>query len=157
MLQGGHTVAGQSYYIKAATRLTANLSIPVQYIVATDNLPWTKESIALDEVFRNRSDVSVVYSEGKDPGFDMALLAACDAVIQSTGSYSWWAAWLANKTTTYYGYFPRPGSPLDTKCNRQDYFPPHWIRIGNKSDLAHIRRHKRNSLESGTHSDIYCT
>ena len=98
----GFIVPGASYYIQAAKYLTRNVTIPVQFIVATDNLSWTKKHIALEAVFRNCSNTSVVYSEGNSAGFDMALLASCDALIMSTGSYGWWAAWLANKTTVYY-------------------------------------------------------
>ena len=94
----GFTVPGPTYFIQAANYLTANITIPVQFIVATDNPAWTKKHVALEAVFENRSDTSVVYSEGNSAGLDMALLASCDALILSTGSYGWWAAWLANKT-----------------------------------------------------------
>jgi len=63
--------------------------MPVQFIVATDNLSWTKRHIALEAVFQNCSNTSVVYSEGNSARFDMVLLASCDALIMSTGSYGW--------------------------------------------------------------------
>jgi len=130
----GFTIPGASYYIKAANYLTANVTTPVQFIVTTDNLNWTKKHIALESVYMNCSNTSVVYSEGKSAGFDMALLASCDALIMSTGTYGWWAAWLGNITTIYYRYWPRPGSKLSTMFTREDYFPPQWIGLGNKSD-----------------------
>ena len=130
----GFTVPGPSYFFHAANYLTANVTVPVQFIVATDNPTWTKKYIALEAVFRNRSAVSVVYSEAKSAAFDMALLASCDALILSTGSYGWWAAWLANKTTVYYRNWPRSGSFISSMFTRKDYFPPHWIGIGNASD-----------------------
>jgi len=111
----GHTVPGASYFVKAANYLTANIAIPVQFIVTTDNLKWVKKHVALERVLRKYSNTSVVYSEGNSAGFDMALLASCDALIMSTGSYGFWAAWLGNKTTIYYRYWPRPGSPIDNK------------------------------------------
>ena len=132
----GHTAPGQSYYIKAANYLTANLTVPVQYIVTSDDLRWTKRRIALEVVFQNRSNVSVVYSEGKDAGFDMALLSSCDALIMSTGSFGWWASWLTNITTIYYRYWPRPGTFVDSLFTREDYFPPWWTGVGDESDLA---------------------
>ena len=132
----GFTVPAASYFIQAANYLTANVTSPVQFIVATNGLQWTKKHIALEAVYRNRSNTSVVYSERNSAGFDMALLASCDALILSTGSYGWWAAWLANKTTVYYRYWPRPGSRISTVFTREDYFPPHWIGLGNESDLA---------------------
>ena len=137
---GGYTVPGASYFIKAAKYLTANVTTPVQFIVTTDNLNWTKKHIALETIYRNCSNTSVVYSEGKSAGFDMALLASCDALIMSTGTYGWWAAWLANKPTVYYRYWPRPGSHIFAKCNHADFFPPQWIGLGNESDLAFRRK-----------------
>ena len=104
--------------------------------MTTDNLKWTKKYIALEAVFRNRSNTSVVYSEGNSPAFDMALLASCDALIISTGTYGWWAAWFANKATVYYRYWPRPGSRLATWFTREDYFLPQWIGLGDESDLT---------------------
>jgi len=130
----GFTIPGASYYVKAANYLTANVTIPVQFIITTDNLNWTKKHIALESVFRNCSNASVVYSEGNSGGFDMALLASCDALIMSTGSYGWWAAWLGNKTTIYYHYWPRSESFISTMFTREDYFPPQWIGLGNESD-----------------------
>jgi len=132
----GFTAAAASYFIQAANYLTANVTSPVQFIVATDSLEWTKKHIALEAVFRNRPYTSVVYSQSHNAGFDMALLASCDALIISTGSYGWWAAWLANKTTVYYRHWPRPGSHISRRFTREDYFPPHWIGLGNESDLA---------------------
>ena len=130
----GFTVPGSTYFIAAANYLTANVTVPVQFIVATDNPSWTKKHIALEAVYRNRSTASVVYSNGNSAAFDMALLASCDALILSTGSYGWWAAWLANKTTVYYRSWPRSGSIISTMFTREDYFPPHWIGLGNESD-----------------------
>jgi len=132
----GFTVPQASYYIQAAKYLTVNVTTPVQFIVTTDSLSWAKKHIALEAVYRNRSNTSVVYSEGHSVGFDMALLASCDALILSTGSYGWWAAWLANRTTIYYRYWPRPASYISTIFTHEDYFPPQWIGMGNQSDLT---------------------
>jgi len=143
----GFTVPRASYFIQAANYFTVNVTTPVQFVVATDNLKWTKKYIALETVFRNRSNTSVVYSKGKSAAFDMALLASCDALIISTGSYGWWAAWLANKTTIYYRYWPRPGSYISLMFTRKDYFLPQWIGLGNESDLmVSMPMNKRNEV-----------
>ena len=132
----GFTVPRASYYIQAANYITANATTPVQFIVTTDNLGWAKRHVALEAVCRNCSNTSVVYSQGHSVGFDMALLASCDALIISTGSYGWWAAWLANKTTVYYSYWPRPASYISSMFTHEDYFPAQWIGLGNQSDLT---------------------
>jgi len=130
----GFTVPGSSYFIQAVHYLVANLTVPVQFIVATDNPTWTKENVRLGAVFQSRSDVKVVHSDHAGAAFDMALLSSCDALILSTGSYGWWAAWLANKTTIYYRNWPRPRSLISTMFTREDYFPSYWIGLGNASD-----------------------
>jgi len=127
----GYTVPGSSYFIEAAEYLIANVTVTTQFIVATDNPVWTKNNVTLEAVFHGRrSTTSMVYSEGNSAAFDMALLGSCDAVIMSTGSYGWWAAWLANKTTIYYRNWPKSGSSLSAMFTREDYFPPHWIGLG---------------------------
>lgn len=144
----GFTVPAASYFTQAANYLTANVTSPVQFIVATNGLDWTKKNIGLEALHRNRSNTSVVYSEGHSAGFDMALLASCDVIIISTGSYGWWAAWLANTTNVYYRYWPRPGSYISTIFTCEDYFPPHWIGLGNESDLAQRRPPKLRRQKS---------
>jgi len=56
-------------------------------------------------------------------------LSACNDVIMSTGTYGWWAGWLAAGKTVYYRRWPRRGSPLDAAFNRRDFFPSHWIAL----------------------------
>ena len=36
---------------------------------------------------------------------DMAIVASCDTVIYSLGTFGWWAAWLSNKTVFYQDEF----------------------------------------------------
>jgi len=113
----------------------------VQFIVTSDSLDWVKTVIdftfIVDKLNRSTSAstrqevvVDVVHSEGHDSGFDLALLSVCDGVIMSTGTYGWWGAWLANKTTVYYRNWPRASSPLLKLFKRDDFFPPNWIPIG---------------------------
>jgi len=110
----------------------------VQFIVTTDSLAWVKKAINFTSIADQLNRIStksnvhldLTHSEGHDAGFDLALLSLCDGVIMSTGTYGWWGAWLANKTTIYYSNWPRAGSPLYRIYNHQDYFPPNWIPIG---------------------------
>ncbi len=79
-------------------------------------------------------DVSVAFSdETRSAAVDLAVLAGCDAVIMSTGSFSWWAAWLSNTTVVYYDKWPRP-VPLTKGGIRVEYdnalyFPQRWIPL----------------------------
>ena len=135
----GYTVPQRPYFEKAMSRfLNESQGGPVQFIVTTDSLKWVKKAINFTSIAdqlnrtstKNKVDVNVVYSEGHDAGFDLAVLSVCDGVIMSTGTYGWWGAWLANKTTIYYSNWPRQGTALFSHFNRKDFFPPNWIPIG---------------------------
>lgn len=132
-LESTETLTGQPNYRR------------IQFIVASDSIDWCKEKLNLHSVvselmeYRRRQnssvanaiDVEVTYSVGHSEGFDMVLLSSCDAVIMTTGTYGWWAAWLAeaqnSKRTIYYGNWPRPGSYLSKIINKSDFYPPHWV------------------------------
>ena len=132
----------------------------VQFIVTSDSLDWVKTVIdfafIVDKLNRSTSAstrqevvVDVVHSEGHDAGFDLALLSLCDGVIMSTGSYGWWGAWLANKTTVYYRNWPRAGSPLLKLFKQDDFFPPNWIPIGGPAFHMSADTHRHAEISSG--------
>jgi len=111
----------------------------IQLIVACEQVYWCQSKINLSSVIErlmNESsaagvDIDLVYSNGSSIGFDLVLLSRCDAMIMTTGTFGWWAAWLGNyKTVIYYKNWPRPYSQLDGTMNRAEFFPPHWIPIG---------------------------
>ena len=114
----------------------------VQFFIATDDIQWTKNALvnvfdidnstAADtlEFYRQlyvTNSTVVTFSVGHSTATDLAILVVCDAVIVSTGSFGWWAAWLANKTTIYYANWPRRGTTLDRQLNKAAYFPARWI------------------------------
>ena len=148
----GYTIPQRPYFEQAMSRFVSEQTKGqqqtgrVQFVVTSDSLQWAKTAINFTQIVdrlnqtyssssssssrKQRVLVDVAYSEGQDAGFDLALLSLCDGVIMSTGTYGWWGAWLANKTTIYYSNWPRAGSPISGIFNRDDYFPPHWIPIG---------------------------
>ena len=135
----GFSVPDKTYYEHAVRYVIVNQSIstsgsqrvPIQFIVASDDIAWMKDALdaALKVIAANESFIDVVYSEGRDPGFDFALLASCNSSIMSTGTYGWWSSWLANGMTIYYKNWPRPGTGLDRDVNKEDFFPAHWIAM----------------------------
>ena len=136
----GFTMPQRPYFEQAMSRFVSMQQHVgrVQFIVMTNSPEWVKTAINFtsigQQLNRNSSStkevvVDVAHSEGHDPGFDLAIMSVCDGVIISTGSYGWWGAWLANKTTIYYSNWPRPGSSLMRRFKRDDYFPPNWIPI----------------------------
>jgi len=142
-LKSGYTIPQRPYFEQAMSRFVSEQQGHggrVQFIVTSDSLAWAKKAINFTSIAHqlnltsssteDKVLVDVAHSEGHDAGFDLALLSLCDGVIMSTGTYGWWGAWLANKTTIYYSNWPRPGSPLAKIFRRDDYFPPNWIPIG---------------------------
>ena len=47
----------------------------------------------------------------------------------ATGTFSWWAAWLADGITVYYANYPRRGSWLSKQVHKDDYYHPDWIAL----------------------------
>ena len=140
----GYTIPQRPYFEQAMDRFVSEQRQRgggrIQFIVTSDSLEWVKKAINFtsiaDQLNRTLSSakdevvVDVAHSEGHDAGFDLGLLSLCDGVIMSTGTYGWWGAWLANKTTIYYSGWPRAGSFISKIFNRYDYFPPNWIPVG---------------------------
>jgi len=120
----GYTVATPSYFW-SAMKYFAEQYHYVQFIVCSDDIEWCHNSLpAAADI---GSNVNIVFSENRSPVVDLAILANCNHTVMSVGSFSWWAAWLANGTTVYYADWPRPFSMLEYHVSKDDYFPKHWI------------------------------
>jgi len=138
-VQYGLTVVDRLYVNHAVDYFTSKFG-RVQFVVASDDPRWIGD--VLREKFPQASTrstsrflsmtshlVAVTLSLGQSTGVDLALLAGCDALIVSTGTFGWWAAWLANRTTVYYDRLSRVGSRFSREFDRSRYFPPHWIPL----------------------------
>ena len=119
----GYTTPTAKYYTKAMTYfkdIFAGKSLI--FVVCTNDANWTREHLS------SISGLHIAITQN-DQGLDLAILSQCDHVIMSVGTFSWWAAWLANGVTIYYDLWPTPGSWLDRKTKREDYFMPYWIPL----------------------------
>ena len=129
----GYTVPGRGYFRRAMEfflRRYGKNATRVQFVVTSDDVGWARTRLRLEQlVVGYEHSAELVYSSSADAGFDLALLSACDGVIMSTGTYGWWAGWLADGVTVYYRRWPRRGSPLDAAFNRRDFFTPRWIAL----------------------------
>ena len=115
----GLTVATESYYRNAVEHICRSHE-NVRLFVTSDNITNAEEYIS-----KVNASVSVYYSNNTQD-VDLAMLSMSDAVIMSTGTFGWWAAWLANKTTIYYKNYPRIGSAFANEMNKQNYYCPNW-------------------------------
>ena len=117
----GYTVPGTLYFTRAVQHM-ADLFKNVVFVVASDDMLWSKANIAPDRHI-------VVFSSFTKANQDMCLLASCNHTIMSTGTYSWWGAWLAGGHTVYPKGFPRPGSQLMRQFTKEDFYLPGWVEL----------------------------
>jgi len=124
----GYTTPDKRYFANAM-RYFVDRFERVQFIVASNDIDWCRQHLsdvaAILPGFPHR--VNVTFLTPRSTGKDLAVLASCEHVIMSAGSYGWWAAWLAQGITIYYSDWPRNGSELADMFSREDLFPPHWI------------------------------
>jgi galactoside 2-L-fucosyltransferase 1/2 len=117
----GLTVATESYYRNAIDHICRSHK-NVKLFVTSDNIISAEKYIS-----KVNTSVSSVYYSNNTQDVDLAMLSMSDAVIMSTGTFGWWAAWLANKTTIYYKNYPRIGSRFARSMNTTNYYCPSWL------------------------------
>jgi len=83
-------------------------------------------------------DVTII-REPHPAGMDMAILASCQHLIVSVGTFGWWAGFLVGRGEGRVVYF-RDQFDMGHKINRgnvvlDDYFPEQWHGIS-LADLA---------------------
>jgi len=121
----GYTTPDERYFAHAMQYFIDRFD-RVQFIVASNDIAWCRQNFD-DFVMTQRHRVNVTYLQYQSPGADLAILASCEHTIMSTGTFGWWAAWLARGITIYYADWPRNGSDLAEMFIRDDFFPPKWI------------------------------
>uniref|UniRef100_A0AC35FYA0 L-Fucosyltransferase n=1 Tax=Panagrolaimus sp. PS1159 TaxID=55785 RepID=A0AC35FYA0_9BILA len=123
-IRHGHTFASIDFYQKAINYFIKEYHWrKLIFVVAGDDLRWAKK------VFAQFPKEKFLYVESGQREIDMATLRLCNATILSTGTYSWWTAYLTNGPTVYYSGWPRSGSELDSLVKKPDYFLPSWIPL----------------------------
>jgi galactoside 2-L-fucosyltransferase 1/2 len=71
---------------------------------------------------------TVDFSVGNSASADLAILSSCNHSVVTAGSFGWWAAWLANGYTVYYGNYP-PFDRVNLTSHARDYIPTNWFGI----------------------------
>ncbi|GAB1602486.1 galactoside 2-alpha-L-fucosyltransferase 3-like [Argonauta hians] len=114
----GYKIAPASYFKKAMDYYRKHFQ-NIIFIVCSDNIGWSATNLGHESTY---------YVHDKSY-IDLAVLSLCNHSIMSVGSYSWWAAWLANGQTVYYPYPFQKNSALQNKFSehKHDYFPFHWL------------------------------
>lgn len=116
-----HGALDVEYYNNAVDLMNKNVTDP-HYIVFTDDVAWAKANIVLNQ------QTTYWENDSEDKSWhDLILMSSCKHFIIANSSYSWWAAWLAEKETTMIIAPSRwfNGTPDDA----MDIVPERWTRI----------------------------
>lgn len=105
---------GMDYYRRAMQMIGSKY-----YIIFSDDMGWCKANFGGD---------NVIFSEGKSPVEDLALMLSCEHAIIANSSFSWWGAYL-NKNPSKIVIAPHnwfgPNLPHDIR----DLIPSGWTKI----------------------------
>jgi galactoside 2-L-fucosyltransferase 1/2 len=119
---------GTSYYEKAMAYISTQHTA-VTFVIVSDDINWCQT-----QPFLNSSNV-FIQKQDTTPIIDLALLAECDHIILSRGTFGWWGAYLGagmrNGIVVYYD----SEFDMDHKINKghvhlPDFYPSDWIAMG---------------------------
>lgn len=121
----GYNVAPRKYILNAM-RYFMKLYHHVTFVVCSDDMKWVKR-----EFGKYYKLLNLMLIEKNHPAVDLAILGMCNHTIMTTGTFSWWAAWLAGGTTVYYKHFIQENSFLRGQFSEDfsDYYYPGWIAM----------------------------
>ena len=122
LAQMGYHTAPASYVRKAMDHMREKHG-DVVFILVTDDINWCRDMFkAPDNVIADRASA----------GVHMAVLASCDHVIMTVGTYGWWGAYLAGGDVVYYWDRAQclhdPPLPVEIIIT-QDFFLPSWVPL----------------------------
>ena len=119
LLQKFHGNLTPNYYKKAIGSICDRITDPEFYIFS-DDPEWCKRNI-----FTNRPHTYVDINGPDKAPEDLRLMSACKHFIIANSSFSWWAAWLAEKDGTIIIAPKRWYREKD----EGDIVPKRWLRI----------------------------
>jgi hypothetical protein len=115
-----HTNVGQYYLEKAMSTIESKIGTNIEYVVFSDDLPWCKNNF--NTFFPTR--VFHYCSKGQDYE-QMFLMSLCDHNIIANSSFSWWGAWMNNKSSQI---VTAPSNWFTgSNKNWQDIYCENWI------------------------------
>uniref|UniRef100_A0A915PVZ9 L-Fucosyltransferase n=1 Tax=Setaria digitata TaxID=48799 RepID=A0A915PVZ9_9BILA len=96
----GHTTATKDYITNAMNYFRSKFRKLI-FLISSDNKHWVKTNIN----YINKGEIYIISSGYRE--IDMAALIRCNHTIMSTGTFSWWTAYLTNGSVVYYNGWPR--------------------------------------------------
>ncbi|GFO08980.1 galactoside 2-alpha-l-fucosyltransferase [Plakobranchus ocellatus] len=136
----GSLTAPRSYFQQAFAWMRSRHG-DVVFLVATDDPDWCKENIL------EGNDVILMPDATGD--VHLCALAACRHVIMSVGTFGWWAGWLGGGDVIYYTNQYALGSTKGKGFSTEDFFPLHWIGIGDSENSQSLVQTGRAEIPGG--------
>lgn len=116
-----HQVDLTKYYSDAVKSVLKNYTSPKFYIF-TDDFDWVSKNNFIETNY-----VFVKINQEKNSFLDMQLMSLCDVNIIANSSFSWWSAWLNNKSDKT--IFAPKHWFNDTSIITDDLIPKSWNKI----------------------------
>lgn len=108
-------------------------------VPTSEDVPLTRDSLGMEFNLSQKTSLNetgsliaagATFSESHSPGQDMALVAACENVIISVGTFGWWGAFLReNKHGTVIYYSDKWETNNEESHIHEDFYPSDWIGI----------------------------
>jgi galactoside 2-L-fucosyltransferase 1/2 len=75
------------------------------------------------------------------PGTDFAILAGCDHMIMSIGTFGWWISWLGahqrgGDVLYFANYFNFDNDSIQQEVKLEEHYPLNWIPVGDSKELG---------------------
>lgn len=113
---------GPLYYKRAISYMKSQLSNPL-FVVFSDDMEWCRQEFKEDG-FLFFDDIS-----WQADYLQLHLMSKCTHQIIANSSFSWWGAWLNNRSDKI---VLRPSAPfLEKKLLYEAHYPEAWIAINN--------------------------
>lgn len=103
-----------AYYQKAMETISSKF-----YVIFSDDISWCRT------VFNGNN---IIFSEGRTPAEDLALMATCEHQIIANSSFSWWGAYL-NKNPSKIVVAPQKWFGPKLPHNTKTLLPENWIKL----------------------------
>ncbi|XP_076115257.1 galactoside alpha-(1,2)-fucosyltransferase 2-like isoform X2 [Mytilus galloprovincialis] len=118
----GYNVPTKEYLRKAVEWYQSRMENLV-FVVASNGMKWAKDNMP--------KNITTVFLEGNSAWLDLATVTLCEHFISSSGTFSWWAAWLTGGNVTFFKWPAKEGTRFRTAYSKdyKDYYYSHWIGL----------------------------
>jgi hypothetical protein len=115
-----HGICRVNYYQKALKFISSKVK-GLQFFIFSDDIGWCKKKLHFNNSF------FIDFNNKKKDYEDFRLMKHCKYFIIANSTFSWWAAWLGQKTNSI--VISPKNWFTDSAINTSDLIPENWIKI----------------------------